>query len=310
MNTPNFTDGSTSDYAKLPVEVAYLKWTRGNALLAASIKTDPAAYLGGWSAFVMSFGDNPTALPPVPLPVVQRVSQDGRHPYQVYAAPVINFFPVQARTRFELRKKEKEGGREIERVVAISRTRREGFTPYRQVFGLLYPPDMSGEPAPAVLKVWKWSTFISFEKAGREWNRVKVPTGKVLVRRYGTDGAEVDGMVVPKFNTFGGSQATPIEAIGLNDPIFVDLTSQMIELFNGAQDWANCQRWHSERGDEIVTVSEREFRAKCAELQLTDGEIAQILHENGGDYETALAAITGDAINAALTDAEREDESF
>jgi hypothetical protein len=313
-----YSDGSASAYAELPIEVAYLKWTRGNAALAAIAKEDPGAYLGGWSAFVKSIsrnGEESVDLPKLPLPVVTRTSQDGKHPFQVYAYNYVSFFPIAHRTRFELREKGKDAntGRDIERVVAISSERRQGYAPYRQVFGFVFGKG-DGDKFPAVLKVWKWSAFITFERAGQQWNKIVVPDGKGLIRRYGTQGEKADGVTVPKFETYGQGHSTPIEAVGLSQPRFIDITPEIDSLWEQAQAWVKCERWNAEgkvlegEDDEIKSAVQKEFESRCADIPLSNIEVAQLLAENGGDYTQALAALTGDAINQALEEA--QDDPF
>jgi hypothetical protein len=196
-----FSDGSASAFEELPVPAAYLSWTRGNAQLRPIAPQDPGAYLGGWRAFVK--GKEDVELPKLPISVVERTSEDGKHLYKVYAYNYVNFVPIQHRTRFEFRQKVKDAqtGKEYEKVVSISRERRDGYAPYRQVFGLLYSND-GKEHAPAVLKVFKWSAFITFEKAGQVWNKIQAPADKILVRRYGTIGIKEGNDTVPNFEVF------------------------------------------------------------------------------------------------------------
>jgi hypothetical protein len=287
-----FSDGSSAAYEELPIQAAYLSWTRGNAQLRAIAAADPGAYLGGWRAFVM--GREDTILPAIPLPVVERMSEDGKHPYKVYAHNYVNFLPIIHRTRFELRQKVKDEqtGKEYDRVINISRERREGYAPYRQVFGLLYSND-GKESAPAVLKVWKWSAFISFEKAGQAWNKIKVPDGKILLRRYGTVGTKTDGGVVPNFEVFGQSRSTPIEAIGTSKPVFFDITEELNTLYDSALPWKNCERWNAEGKvqEDDTNSAKSQFLAKCADLGLSNIDIEQLIAENDGDYQKAMLCI-------------------
>ncbi len=296
-NTIIFTDGSSSGYAELPVPAAYLQWTRGNSQAQGAVKDDPALYFGGWRAFVQ--GHDNTPLPTLPLPIVRRVSADGKHPYQVYATNVLTFLPIQHRTRFELRERvvDPQTGREYERTVAVSKKHGDGYAPHRQVFGLVFG---QGESAPAVLDVKRWSSFITFERAGGQWNKISVPSGKALLRRYGTLGHVRDGVALPSFEEYKKSLSTPIEAIGLDKPIFVDITPEMIDLWERSKAWAECPRWNAEGDVEdeppLVTVAQKEYEAQCATMGLTNIEAAALLKENGGDYDRALAALTGNAL--------------
>lgn len=246
MNS-KFNEGIEASYAELPVAVNYLYWKRGNALLANLKDTDPGAYFGGWSASVHGKEED---YPFLPLPVVTRTSEDGMATFERYASNVINFLPIASRMRYELRKKTQNGdGREEEKVTAVSKDYVSGVTigyqPHKQVFGLLYSNDMQTF-APAVLKLNKWSSFLSFSKAAREWSKVKVEEGHVLVRRYGTLGiVNKNGNSIPAFEVFNEGKSTPIEAVGVSNPIIIPLNPGMDELWEGAQDWAKCERWNA-----------------------------------------------------------------
>lgn len=310
-----FSDGSTSGFAELPVPAAYLSWTRGNAQLRSIAKDDPGAYLGGWRAFFEDKEKQP--LPSLPIPIVERMSEDGKHAYKVYASNYINFLPIQHRTRFELREKTKDDttGREYDRVVSISKERRQGYAPYRQVFGLLFAND-TDDYAPAVIKVYKWSAFIAFEKAGQIWNKVdkSTPDGRVLIRRYGTLGKKEDKIIVPVFEVFGQGRSTPIEAVGVNKPRWIVFKPEFDTLWEQSVEWANCPRWNAEgkvqeTEDETASVAQKDYEARCYELNFTNIEADALLKENGGDYVRALAALQGDAINAALEQGDIMEES-
>ena len=143
-----FSDGSANAYAELPVKPAYLRWRRGNANMRAVSNSDPALFFGGWKANVKNREGE--ANPELPLPIVERISEDGKFAYEAYASNVIEFLPIQHRTRFELREKIKDPatGKENTVIRAVAKERRQGYTPVRQVFGLVYSGD---ESAPAVL---------------------------------------------------------------------------------------------------------------------------------------------------------------
>ena len=87
-----FDDGSQEAFVELPIQAAWLKWSRGNAQLADKFKTDPGVFLGGWRAGVTDLENN--KLPELPLPIVERVSEDGQHKYSVYASNFVYFFPI------------------------------------------------------------------------------------------------------------------------------------------------------------------------------------------------------------------------
>ncbi len=296
MSDKKFSDGSASAYEELPVPAAYLTWTRGNAQLRPIAAQDPGAYLGGWRAFVK--GKEDVILPSLPIPVVDRTSEDGKHAYKVYAHNYVNFIPLQHRTRFEFRQKVKDQqtGKEYERVVSISRERRDGYAPYRQVFGLLYSND-GKEHAPAVLKVFKWSAFITFEKAGQAWNKITTPDDKILVRRYGTIGVKDGAETVPNFEVFGQGRSTPIEAIATNKPTFLDITDEMNKLYDDSVAWKNCERWNAEGkvAEEDTSSTKSKLLEKANEMGLSNIDIEQLIAENGGNYDAALLALTPEA---------------
>jgi len=310
MNTNKFNDGSSSAYAELPVPAAYLKWTRGNAQLKAIAKGDPGAYFGGWRAFTLDKDGNP--LPTLPLPIAERVSDDGKHPYKVYASNFVSFLPIRVRTRFELhmKVKDEQTGREYERVVSVSKEKRQGYAPNRQVFGWVFDPK-TDEHAPGVLMVAKWSTFISFEKSGQAWNKIAVPEGKALIRRYGTLGKKEGEVSTPNFEIYGQGRSTPIEPIGLSKPRFITITPEMEELLEKAQVWQNCERWNAEgKIAEEDTASDKSlFLSRCNDLALSNIDIEQLVKEANGDYGKALINLKGgeDAdVNLKFSDAEEE----
>jgi len=303
-----FSDGSSSAYVELPVPAAYLSWTRGNAALKAVAEVDPGLYFGGWRAFVKS-KDN-QALPALPIPKVTRTSQDGRHDYEVYATNVIHFLPIQHRTRFELRERttDTETGREYDKVVAISNKRISGYIPYRQIFGLVVGNDENvADVFPGVLKVFKWSAFISIEKAGQQWNKIAVPEDKVLIRRYGSVGLK-DGR--PKFETFGQGHSTPIDAVGLDNPVFYNITDELNDLWEQSHEWKECERWNAtgEVDEPVESTAKQAFLEECAKLYLTEVEIEQLLAENNNDYATALSALYGPDLDEMNSQAELGDE--
>lgn len=303
-----FTDGSTGGFIELPLKPAWLTWTRGEAKLASIKDADPGAYFGGWKAFVSGkdrVSGEEYENPKLPLPVVQRVSEDGKHPYKVYATNIISFLPIQHRTRFELREtvKDEATGREYQKLVALAQGRRQGYAPCRQIFGMVLSAD-GKTYAPGILLINKWSAFITFEKAGQKWNKIKVPEGEALIRRYGTSG-DKDGM--PNFEVFGQSRSTPIEAIDIANPKFIKVTPELEKLYEDSVAWKNCERWNAEGKEDEPEDSPilSKFMAACEEMGLTNIEIEQLIKENNGDYAKALKSISGefteDDVNTALS---------
>jgi hypothetical protein len=195
----------------------------------------------------------------------------------------------------------------------VSKERISGYVPNRQVFGLIF--DIKTDVhMPAVLKVWKWSTFISFERSGQAWNKIVVPEGKALIRRYGSLGVKEGEGFVPNFETYNQGRSTPIEAVGLSKLRFVDITPEFEELWNKALEWKECERWNAvgavSAEDTASTLSL--FMAKCKELNLSNVDIEQLVKENNGDYAKALAATTfgEEEINSKLAEVEEEDIPF
>lgn len=300
MSDELFDDGTTSGYAELPVSAAWLTWTRGDAKLAAIKDADPGLYFGGWKAFVKNPEGEPN--PELPLPIVERTSEDGKHKYQVYASNYVVFLPIVFRLRHELRQrvKDPETGREYDKVVAVSKNKQPNYAPNRQIFGVVYSLD-GKKTGYAVLKINKWSSFISFEKAGQAWKKIKSPEGKALVRRYGTAG-DKDGS--PVFETFGQSRSTPIDAIGLSKAVFVDITPELREIGEKSLAWKNCSAWNAEgeTNEQAIKSLKDKFVAMANEIGLTNIDIEQILAENGNDYAKATRALGGADVNDKLSE--------
>ncbi len=243
-----FTEGTESSYAELPIPVNYLFWKRGNGQMKHLKDTDPGAYFGGWSAMVDGEEDK---LPSLPIPIVTRESDDGKASYQRYASNVINFLPIASRMRYEKREKvfDNKKQRESEKVVAVSKEYvsgvHSGYQPMKQVFGLLYSDDGKTN-FPAVLKLNKWSSFLSFSKAANKWKSVKISDVQVLIRRYGTVGVIEKGTTFPNFETFNDGKSTPIEAIGISTPMIIPVTPELDKLWEDAQAWAKCEKWNAQ----------------------------------------------------------------
>lgn len=245
-----FDDGSSLPYVELPKEANRLKWVRGNPQLRAVAKDDPAQYLGGWRAKVSLSATSERGeviLPPLPLPVVTRQSADGSNEFSVYATPWVAFLPMTHRTRWEKKVKARDAmGREVDKIEYWQAKQEKGLTPNRQVFGLVYGDD--GSCLPGLITLENWSAFISFQRAGEQWKKVVVPQGKLLVKKYGTMGKKQKNqsgqtITVPNMEAVGQGMATPIEAIGLDKPLFVERTPELEVLARAAQAWAKCERW-------------------------------------------------------------------
>lgn len=242
-----FNAGIEATYAELPFPVNYLYWKRGNAQLSHLKDTDPGAYFGGWSASVKGKDGE---LPPLPINRVTRTSDDGSATYERYSTNVLTFLPIAHRMRYELREKSiSKDGREEEKVIAVAREYVSGSTigyqPHKQVFGIVYDAEMKVN-AYAVLKLNKWSSFISFGKAERAWSKVKTDDNQALIRRYGSVGiTNKSGIIVPAFEEFNNGRSTPIEAIGIDAPFVIAITPELDQIWDQAQEWAKCERWNA-----------------------------------------------------------------
>ena len=301
----NFSAGAETAYAELPVAPAYVKWARGNAGLFNMKDTDPAQFLGGWRAMVLNRDGE--ANPTLPIKVVERVSQDGTKFYQAYAANVINFLPLQHRTRFEKREMviDPNTGTERSQVVAVAGAfeKGSGMQPNKQVFGLVFSDDLT-QFAPAVLMLDKWNTFKTFNAAEAKFAKVRVPTGKALVRKFGTIGTQdkKTGRLVPVFETYGQALSTPIEAIEISNPQLIDVTENIAELYYNSVEWSEDAKWKAstQAAAEDGLSAKSKFLARANELGLSNIDIEQLIAENGGDYRAALNAI--DAANPESED--------
>ena len=251
-----FNAGSEASYAELPFPVNYLYWKRGDAKLSHLKETDPAAYFGGWAA---SGKGKDGDMPALPLFRVTRTSEDGSATYERFATNVLNFLPIAYRMRYEQRTKSLNSeGREEEKVTAVSREYVSGVTagyqPHKQIFGIVYDADLKVN-AYAVLKLNKWSSYLSFSKAEKAWMKVKVTDDKALIRRYGSTGViNKNGVLVPNFEEFGQGRSTPIEAIGLDKPYVIDITPELDQIWEQAQEWAKCERWNAAGTVNVETV--------------------------------------------------------
>lgn len=256
-----YNEGVEPVYVDPPVPVNYLYWKRGNAGLSSLRDSDPGAFFGGWTASVKGKDED---LPALPIPVVTRVSDDGKNTYERYASNVINFLPIASRMRYEKREKgiDKKTQREVEKITAVSKNYisgvHVGFQPHKQVFGILFSDDMKTY-AYAILKLNKWSSFLSFSQAAQVWSKVKVADDHALVRRYGSVGVEVENntkkSIMPNFEVFGEGRSTPIEAVRTDNPLFVPITPEMDKIWEQAQEWARCQKWNA--SGEVVDETEK-----------------------------------------------------
>jgi hypothetical protein len=298
----NYDEGSRSGYIEPPVPAAWMRWARGDAKLASIKTTDPAAYFGGWRAFLQhkdKSSNTQVNNPKLPLPVVERVSESGEHPYTVYATNVLNFLPLNYRMRYEFREKikDEQTGRETEKVVTSSPDKKPGYQPNKQIFGLVFDAIFDNY-APAILFISTWSAFISMNKAAEAWKKVKVPEGQILIRRYGSIGVTKDGGVTPKFEIYGQGRSTPIDAIGTDKPRFIADNPAFDKLFDDSIAWKTCSAWNAEgkvteedpaNGGNPDLIA---FDRIADEAGLSNIEKAQLVSEANGDYKKAIESLS------------------
>ena len=166
-------------------------------------------------------------------------------------------------------------------MVAISKAKVSGYQPNRQAFGLVFDRK-TDLYRPAVLKVATWFAFISFEKASQAWKKIAPVDGKMMLRRYGTQGIATDGFVSPKFEIYVKGRSTPIEAVGTEKPRYIDFNPEFDEL------WAKSVlmgrvlplecRWRNQipedaTGKEVNNPDSIALDARAKELGLTNVDI-------------------------------------
>jgi hypothetical protein len=316
----NYDEGSRSGYVELPVPAAWVKWARGDAKLASIKAQDPAAFYGGWRAFLQHKEKGTDAQidnPKLPLPIVERVSEDGAHAYKVYVTNILNFLPLNWRLRYEFREKVKDEatGRETEKVVASSPNKQPGYQPNKQIFGLIFNAK-TDDYAPAILFISTWSAFISMNKAAEQWKKIKPAEGQILIRRYGSVG--VPGGATPKFEIYGQGRSTPIDAIGTEKPRFIADSPAFDKLFDDSVAWKNCSAWNAEgkvteedpaNGGNLDLIK---FDQLADEAGLTNIEKAALIAENNGNYKMAIEALSyggepsEEDINAKLSETDQD----
>lgn len=298
-------DGVGSAFAELPVDAAYVRWTRGDGKLGILREQDPGIYFGGWKARVEKWNtETGEKNPPLPYPVVKRTNQKGDIQFDVYATNVLHVITIATRTRYELRVKEEDSqGQERTKVTQVSLERKTGFTPNQQIFGLAFN-STTDEHYPVVISIDSWSAFISFQKASQNWKKVlkAVAPGKTLIRRYGSVGkADKTSGVVPNFEEYGQGYSTPIEAIDMKNPRLYDINDELNNLQAQAQEWKNDPMWLKEGrfGSNVADMDDEGngdpfmdlFAKRAKEIGLTNIEIQDLVKSNGGDYEKAYDAI-------------------
>lgn len=322
-------DGVATSFVELPVDCAWVKWTRGNGQLAALRDTDPGQYFGGWKSRVVKFGGKDGELNPVlPYPIVERSTQDASATFDVYATNVLHVVIIASRERFELREEvmDEKLGFKVNKVRKVALKRQEGFKPNKQILGWAFNPTTE-EHEPVLIVLDAWNAYISFNNASTAWKKAtkNVAPGMSVIRRYGSVGkAGKDGKVLPVFEKFGEGTSTPIEAIDIAHPRLFKVTPELLALQTASQAWKTDPRWLqegkigqvTEENDNLSVESDaanpwlERFAKRAKELKYTDQDIADELAHAGGDYRKAYEAIADQSQLASVDGAVNMEPPF
>lgn len=253
-----YTDPTLKDnqpFALLPVEsFNKIIWRSGDDALSALLEADPGAYLGEFRSMIKlekTQDREEVIFPELPWKIVTRRS--GRETYKRYSATEILFRPITARVRFVKYAKNDKGQREKNeygrnKVVAISLKfpgKGSGFEPQKEVFGMVF--NENGEPQTyACLVLDAWSSFLSYNKAAVKFEGITHAENELPVYRIGTRGIIVGGETVRKAVFFNNGSSVDIEPLDLHKPMMWKINEQFDTLWENAQAWATCPRWHSE----------------------------------------------------------------
>lgn len=271
-------------FENLPVDAFNkITWRSGDESLETLLSTDPGRYLGEFRSMVdMPANANREAVtfPVLPWKVVTR--RAGRETYKRYSATEMLFRPITARLKFVFYQRDAKGNKvkdpATNRDIILGVTKKfekgSGYTPLKEVFGYVF--NEKGEFATYGLLVLDgWSSYISYDKAAREFEKITVPDDKLVVYRIGTRGAaDKDGNVIPKIRTFNGGDSVDIEAFTEN-PMMITADQNFDDMWHLAQTWANCPSWNAEKNPAgkkpAPSLSPIEFPEEPAYVD--DGEI-------------------------------------
>lgn len=242
-------------YENLPV-AAFNKifWRSGDSRLSPLLTTDPGQYLGEFRSMVempATRDRDAIILPVLPWAVVTRRS--GRESYKRYSATEMSFRPIRARLRYVLYQRDEQGmkvkdanGRDVILSITKSFTKGSGYTPQKEVFGMVYAAN--GDFASyALLSIDAWSAFISYDRAVKEWEKVVAPDGQLVVYQIGTRGVTLkNGEIVPKTKTFNGGESVDIEALDTDKPRFIEVNEDFDSMWQISGAWATCKKWNAE----------------------------------------------------------------
>lgn len=248
-------------YALLPVEsFNKIIWRSGDDALSALLDKDPGAYLGEFRSMVSlkeTKDRDEIVFPQLPWPIVTRRS--GMEIYKRYSTTEMLFRPITARCRFVKYSKNEKGQRMKNdtgrnKIIASSSKfpgKGSGFDPQKEVFGMVF--DTDGDFASyACLVLDSWGSYISYNKAAVQFENIKHDENVLPIYRIGTRGIDIgDGVIVRKSVVYNGYSSVDIEALDIEHPMMFTITPQYDEMWENAQTWAFCPRWHSEIIDDI-----------------------------------------------------------
>lgn len=239
-------------FALLPVEsFNKITWRGGDDALAALINIDPGAYLGEFRSMLgleRTAERDAITFPVLPWNVVTRRS--GRETYQRYSTTEMLFLPITARNRFVKYAKNTKGQREKSekgrnKIIAVSQKfpgKGSGFDPQKEVFGMVFDND-GNQKTYACLVLDTWGSYLSYNKAAVVFGNIKHAENILPIYKIGTRGNS-DGS--RKSVSFNGFSSVDIEALDIHAPMFYKITPEFDALWEAAQPWATCPRWHSE----------------------------------------------------------------
>jgi hypothetical protein len=244
-------------FALLPVEsFNKITWRGGDDALSALLDLDPGAYLGEFRSMIGLEGTkdrDAIVFPVLPWKVVTRRS--GRETYKRYSTTEMYFRPITARSRFVKYAKNDKGQREKgdngrNKIVAVSQKfpgKGSGFDPQKEVFGVVH--DGEGNPVTyACLVLDAWSSYLSYNKAAAKFENIKHAETELPIYLIGTRGIKSDGVTVRKANVFNGFSSVDIEPLDVDKCKMMEVDQAFDDMWQAAQEWANCPRWHSETG--------------------------------------------------------------
>lgn len=242
-------------FALLPVpSFNKIMWRSGDSRLAPLLQTDPGQYLGEFRSMIdLPASDSREAItfPVLPWTVVKRKA--GRDTYSRYSTTQMYFRPISARLRYVLYLRDDKGQKIREKnrdvVVSVVKTfvKGSGYSPQKEVFGMVFDKDGKFHTY-GLLSLDGWSSFISYDRAARAFDKIAAPEGKLIVYHLGTRGTQdAEGEIIPKVKIFNGGESVDIEPLDLDAPMFMTIDDGFDAMWSESQTWANCPRWNAEK---------------------------------------------------------------